>query len=79
MLTHQGPGHGYHPELFKCVPIMHTDNLEAVKLFGERHGFKVCTGTRYLEGYIVDKKSKLGCLRELLLTWEKNIETIRKM
>ena len=38
--------------------IVNFDNIEAGKEFGARHGFKVCTGARYLGGYIGDDKSK---------------------
>ena len=40
-LTRQGRGCKYHPEPSKIVLIVHTENLEAVKVFGARHGFKV--------------------------------------
>ena len=77
-LTLQGPGRGYYPKLFKSVLILHLDNLEARKYFGENHVFKVCTGARYLGGYIRDDKYNIDCLREHTLTWEKNLNTIRK-
>ena len=57
---------------------MHLENIKAGKEFGACHGFKVCTGARYLGGYIWDNKSKINWLREPTLTWEKNISTIRK-
>ena len=57
-LTRQVPGWGYHPDLTKIVLIVRPDNLEAGKMFGERQGFRVCTGARYLGGYIGDNKSK---------------------
>ena len=41
-----------------------------------RHGFKVCTGARYLGSYIGDDDSKHDWLRKRTLTWEKNINTI---
>ena len=44
-LTCQGPGQGYHPEPTKSVLIVRPENIEAVKVFGARHGFRVCTGT----------------------------------
>ena len=50
----------------------------AGKLFGRRHGFKVCTSAPYLGGYIRDDRFKRNCLREHTLTWEKNISMIRK-
>ena len=58
--------------------IIRLENLKVVKLFGARHGFKVCTGTRYLGVYVWDDKSKRYWLRERTLTWEKNIITISK-
>ena len=78
LLTRQGPGRGYYPEPSKGILIVHLDNLEAGKLFGARHGFKVCTGARYMGGYIGDDNSKCDWLRDRTRTWEKNISTIRK-
>ena len=48
LLTRQGLGHGYDPEPPKRILIVHMDNIESGKDFGARHGFKVCTGTRYI-------------------------------
>ena len=67
-LKHQGPGRGYHPEPSKSILILQPENLEARKVFGARHGFKVCTGTHYLGGYIGDDKSKRNWLRKRTLT-----------
>ena len=47
-------------------------------MLGVRRGFKVCTGARYLRGYIRDNKSKRNWLRERTLTWKNNIGMIRK-
>ena len=69
LLTRQGPGHGYHPKTSKSVLIMHPENIKAVKTFGERHGFKICTGARYLGGYIGDNNSNIDWLRLCMLTW----------
>ena len=74
----QGPGREYHPNLTKSVLIIRPDNLEAGKVFGARHGFRVCTGAHYLGGYIGDDKFKRDWLIERTLTWEKNINTISK-
>ena len=49
-----GPGHGYYPKTSKSDLIMHLDNPEAKKIFGLRHGFKVCTDVGYLVGFIGD-------------------------
>ena len=62
-LSRQGMGHGYRPKPFKIAVIVHQNNLEAGKGFGERHRFKVCTGGRYLDGYIRDNKSNSDWLR----------------
>ena len=78
LLTRQGLGRGYPPERTKSVLIVCPENLEAGKVFGARHGFRVCTGARHLGGYIGDDKSKRGWLRERTMTWEKNINTISK-
>ena len=69
---------GYHPKPTKSVLIVRPENLAAGKLFGRRHRFNVCTGARYLGGYIGDNNSKRGWLRECTLTWKNNINTIRK-
>ena len=77
-LTRQGLGRGYQPDLTKSELIVHLENLEAVKVFGARHGFRVFIGARYLGGYIGDDESKRDWLRERMLTWENNINTINK-
>ena len=69
-------GRGYHPNPTKSVLIVRPENLEAVKVFGARHAFRVCTGARYIGGYIGDDKSKRDWLRERTLTWYKNFNTI---
>ena len=77
-LTHQDPRRGYYPEPSKSVLIVRPENIEDRKVFGARHGFKVCTSTRYLGGYIGDNKSKIYWVRERTLTGENNINMIRK-
>ena len=57
---------------------MHPYNIEARKLFGTRHGFKVCIGAHYLGDYIRDDDYKRNWLAERTLMWEKNFCTIRK-
>ena len=47
-------------------------------MFGRCHGFRVCTGARYLRGYIGYDESKHDWLRESTLMWEKNINMISK-
>ena len=71
-------GQGYHPESTKSVLIVRRENIEAEKVFGRRHRFKVCTGARYLGVYIGGNESKIHWLRECVLTWEKNISMISK-
>ena len=44
----------------------------------ERHGFRVCRGTRYRGGCIGEDDYKRDWLRERTLMWEKNINTIIK-
>ena len=78
LLTRHGPVRGYHPEPPKIILIVHPKNIEAGKVFGRRHGFRVCAVAHYLGGYIGDDKSKRDWLRDCTLTWERNINTIRK-
>ena len=52
---------------------MHPENLEVRKLFGMSHEFKVCTGTRYIGGYIRYDKYKRDCLKKYMETWERKI------
>ena len=65
----QGLGRGYYNKPFKSLPIVHPENLEAIKVPDARHGLKVCTGARYLRGYIGANESERDWLRELTLTW----------
>ena len=62
-LTRQGLGRGYHPEHTKSILIVRPENLEAGKVFGACHGFRMCTGVRYLGGYIGDDEFKRNWLR----------------
>ena len=77
-ITRQGPGRGYHPEPSKSVLIICLENIQYRKVFGARHGFKVCMGACYLGGYIRDNESKHNFLRERTLKWENKISTIRE-
>ena len=77
-LTLHGLGRGYHLKLSKILLIIHPDNLEDGKLFGVHHVFMVCTGARYLGGYIGDDNYKRDWLRGHTMTWEKNVNTISK-
>ena len=66
----------YHPDPNNSVLIVRLDNIEAGKVLGARHGFRVCTGARYFGGYIGDDESKRDWLRDHTLTWENNINMI---
>ena len=55
---------------------MHLNNLEARKLVGLRHVFKLCTGARYLGRYIGGEYYKHYWLKECTEMWEQNIFTI---
>ena len=68
LLTRQGLVRGCHPKPFKSVLIVRPENIEAGKVFGACHIFKVCTGARYIGGYIRDDKSKRDWLRDRMLT-----------
>ena len=39
----------------------------------------MCTGVRYLGGFIIDDESKCDKLKEKTDTWEQNIHTIKKI
>ena len=69
-------GRGYHSEPNKSVLIVRLENIEAGKVSGARHGFRVCMGARYIGGYIGDDESKCNWLIERTLMWERNINTI---
>ena len=69
--TCQGPGCGYYTEPSKSVLIVNPENLKAGKVFGARHRFKICTGPRYLGGYIGENQCISDWLRERTLTWNK--------
>ena len=57
---------------------MHPDNLKSVKIFSLRYGFKVCTGARYIVGFIGDNDSKHDWFEKHTETWERNITNTRK-
>ena len=78
MIKWLNPEQGYCPERFKNIPNAHPNNIEAGKLFGLCHGFKVCTGACYLGGFIEGDKSKRDCLDKSTNTWERNITKIWK-
>ena len=77
-LEQHGPGRGYYIEPSKSVLSVHPKNIKARKLFGLRHRFKVCMGTRYLGRYIRDKESNHEWSKERTETWKRNICTISK-
>ena len=58
---------------------MHPENLKAGKRFGASSRFKVCTGARYLGGYIGNEKSKCEWLKDRTEKWGRNIHAIAKM
>ena len=57
-LKNNCPSRGYYPNTTKIILIGHPENIEAEICFGAHNGFKVCTGARYLSGYIGDDRSK---------------------
>ena len=57
---------------------MHNQNLEAGEEIGQRHGFKVCMGARYIEVYIEDDKTKGHWLKERKEKREREICALRK-
>ena len=59
----------YCPKPPKIVLIVQPNNLESRKRYVLIHGFKVCTGARYLGGYIGDDESKCDCLKLRTKTW----------
>ena len=58
---------------------MHPDNLGLGELFGAHHGFKVCTGTRYLGSYIGNDESKGDLFKKQTEKWERNIFAVTKI
>ena len=57
---------------------MHPQNLESGEEFRQCHGFKVCTGARYIRGYIRDDKTIGDWLKEIPEKWEREICALRK-
>ena len=58
LLKRHGPARGYFPDSNKIIMIMRSNNPKAGELFGTISGFRVCTGARYLDGYIRYFESK---------------------
>ena len=78
ILKCNGPAWGYYPDPTKIIMILHPNNLEAEELLFRCRGFKVCTGARYLGGYIGDDESKGGCLKNSMEKWERDIYALSK-
>ena len=57
---------------------MHPKNIEVGELFGRNCGFKVCTGARYLGGYIGDDVTKGDYIKKRTEKWERDIHVIIK-
>ena len=53
-LKQNSPARGYYANPTKIILIVHTENIEAGKLFGDHHGFNVCTGAHDIIYYIGD-------------------------
>ena len=77
-LKRNGLARGYYPKPTKSILVVHPENLEAGELFGRCHGFKVCTGARYLGGYTEDDKSKGDWLKNGTEKWEREIFALSK-
>ena len=71
-------GRRYYPKPSKFILIGHPDNLESGKTFGLSHEFKVCTGARYLGGFIREDESKHDWMKNCMETWERNIHMTRE-
>ena len=78
LLKRFGPGCGYCPKPSKIILAVHPDNLEARKRFGLSYGFKVCTGARYIGGFIKDDESKHEWLKVRMSKWKRSICKISK-
>ena len=70
-------GIGYYPKPSKSLLVVHLDNLNARKLFGLRHVFKVYTGACCLGKFIRYDESKLDWVKLNTNAWEQNIIVIR--
>ena len=73
-----GPGCGYCPKPSGSVLIVHSENLKDRNFFGLCHGFRVCTGTCCLGGYIRDDEYKGGWIKTGTDKWERNICAVTK-
>ena len=78
ILKCNGPAWGYYPDPTKIIMILHPNNLEAEELLFRCRGFKVCTGARYLGGYIRDDESKCDWIKNRTEEWESNIRVLSK-
>ena len=69
---------GYFTDTTEIILVVNPQKIEAGELFGRRHGFKVCTGARYLGVYIGDDISKGDWLKDYIDKWERYICAPRK-
>ena len=67
LLRQYGLVRGYDSKPYRSVLIVHPDNIKNEKDLGLHHGFKVCTGIRYLESFIGDDESKCDWLQDCTL------------
>ena len=58
--------------------IVHLNNIKEGGLFVAHYGFTVCTGARYLGGYIGDDESKVDWIKKRTEKWERKIHAVTK-
>ena len=73
LLQCNGPARGYYPDTIRSILIMYTENIKAGKLFGARHGFKVCMGAYYFGVNIGYEKPKRDWLKYQMNKWERDV------
>jgi hypothetical protein len=71
-----GPQYGYHPEPTKSILIVSQRNLEKATAFFAGSGFRVCTGERYLGGFIGETQERDKWLKGKTDAWENSIQQL---
>ena len=74
-----GKGYGYFPNPVKCKVVVHPGHEALAHEFFNVHrrlGFEICTGTRYLGGWIGTEVSRDEYVTEKVLGWESTVKEL---
>lgn len=78
-LVDRGRSWGYHPEASKSILVVSEGNeARAIKSF-EGYEFKICTGTRYLGGFVGEEDARNRWVDEKMMEWSNMIQQMSNL